>query len=104
MKWTQLKLNIFWILFIAIIAIIGYYVGHNGFNNKYPVENKVDTIYNIKTIDSIKYNIIVKDSVIIKLRYKYETKLIEVNNMSDSASVELFKELCTDNSLYGRDK
>lgn len=104
MKWTQLKLNIFWILFIAIIAIVGYYVDHNSSNNKYPVEDKVDTIYNIKRIDSIKYNIIVKDSVIIKLKYKYETKLIEVNNMSDSASVELFKELCTDNSIYGRDK
>ena len=104
MKWTQLKLNIFWILFIAIIAIVGYYIGHNNSNNNRPVENKVDTIYNIKTIDSIKYNITIKDSIIVKLKYEYETKIIEVNNMSDSASVELFKNLCTDDSLYGRDK
>ena len=104
MNWTQLKLNVFWILFIAIVAIIGYYIGHNSSNNKYSVEDKIDTIYNIKTIDSIKYNIIIKDSIILKLKYGYETKIIEVNNMSDSASVELFKELCTDDSLYGRDK
>ena len=56
------------------------------------------------TIDSIKYNITIKDSIIVKLKYEYETKIIEVNNMSDSASVELFKNLCTDDSLYGRDK
>lgn len=104
MKWTQLKLNIFWILFIAIIAIIGYYVGHNRSTINLPVEDNPDTIYNIVTIDSIKYNIILKDSIITKLKYEYETKIIEVNNMSDSASVELFKELCTDDSLYGRDK
>ena len=104
MKWTQLKLNIFWILFIAIIAIVGYYVGHNRTITNLPVEDKPDTIYNIVTIDSIKYNIIKKDSIIVKLKYEYETKIIEVNNMSDSASVELFKDLCTDDPLYGRDK
>lgn len=104
MNWTQLKLNIFWILFIAVIAIIGYYVGRNRTIVNFPVEEKIDTIYNIKTIDSIKYNITIKDSVIVKLKYEYETKIIEVNNMSDSASVELFKNLCTDDSLYGRDK
>ena len=104
MKWTQLKLNIFWVLFIAIIAIVGYYIGHNRSVTNLPVEDKLDTIYNIVTIDSIRYNIIIKDSIILKLKYEYETKIIEVSNMSDSASVELFKELCTDNSLYGRDK
>lgn len=104
MNWTQLKLNIFWILFIAIIAIVGYYVGYNRPTINSPVEDKPDTIYNIVTIDSIRYNIIVKDSIITKLRYEYETKIIEVANMSDSASVELFKNLCTDDSLYGRDK
>ena len=104
MNWTQLKPNIFWILFIAIIAIVGYYVGYNSPTNKFLVEERIDTIYNIKTIDSIKYNITIKDSIIVKLKYKYETKIIEVNNMSDSASVELFKNLCTDNYLYGGDK
>ena len=104
MKWTQLKLNIFWILFIAIIVIIGYYVGRNRLTTDLPVEDKPDTIYNIVTIDSIEYNIIKKDSIIVKLKYEYETKIIEVANMSDSASVELFKELCTDDFLYGRDK
>lgn len=104
MNWTQLKLNIFWILFIAVIAIVGYYVGRNRTTTNLPVEDNPDTIYNIVTIDSIKYNIIKKDSIIVKLKYEYETKIIEADNMSDSASIELFKELCTDDSLYGRDK
>ena len=104
MKWIQLKLNLFWILFIVIISIVRYYVGYNSPTNKFPVVERIDTIYNIETIDSIEYNIIVKDSIIIALKYEYETKIIEANNMSDSASVELFKELCTDDSLYGRDK
>lgn len=104
MKWTQLKLNIFWILFIAIISIVGYYVGRNRTITDLPVEGNPDTIYNTVTIDSIKYNIIFKDSIVTKLKYEYETKIIEVNNMSDSASIELFKNLCTDDSLYGRDK
>ena len=104
MKWTQLKLNIFWIFFIAIIAIIGYYVGRNRPTTDLPVGDKPDTIYNIVTIDSIRYNIIIKDSIIIKLKDEYETKIIEAVNMSDSASIELFKNLCTDDSLYGRDK
>ena len=104
MKWTQLKLNIFWILFIAIIAIVGYYIGNSRSTIDLPVENKPDTIHNIVTIDSIKYNIILKDSIITRLKYEYETKIIETANMSDSISVELFKNLCTDDSLYGRDK
>lgn len=60
-----------------------------------------DTTYNTIVLDSIKYNITIKDSIITKIKYKYETEIIKVDNMSDSASVKLFKELCTSDSLYG---
>lgn len=60
-----------------------------------------DTTYNTIVLDSIKYNITIKDSIITKIKYKYETEIIKVDNMSDSASVKLFKELCTSDLLYG---
>lgn len=62
-----------------------------------------DTIYNYVKLDSIEYNIKVKDSIIYNIKYEYETEYIKAENLDDSSAVELFKRLCTDNSLYGRD-
>ena len=45
----------------------------------------------------------IKDSIITRIKYEYETEIIKVDNMSDSATIELFKELCTNDSLYGGD-
>lgn len=104
MKWIQLNYSLFWILLVAIVAIIGYYVGNSNSNNNLPVEEEYDTVYNRVVIDSIKYNIVTKDSIITNLIYEYEIKVIEIENMSDSASVELFKDLCTSDSLYGGDR
>lgn len=62
-----------------------------------------DTTYNTTILDSIKYNIITKDSIITRIKYEYETEIIKVDNMSDSATIKLFKELCTSDSLYRGD-
>lgn len=91
-------------LLILIIALISYIIINGGFrkiNNNSPVEEIFDTTYNYITIDSIRYNIQVKDSIIYRIRYEYETKFIEAQSLDDSASVELFKALCSDDSLYG---
>lgn len=61
--------------------------------------NLQDTIYNTTILDSIKYNIMIKDSIITRIKYEYETEIIKVDNMSDSATIKLFKELCTSDSL-----
>ena len=100
MKWQWLRNKLLNILFISLLIIIPFFIGRRSVNVSNNNINKIDTTYNNIILDSIKYNIIYKDSIITKLRYKYETKIIEVNNLSDSASVELFKKLCTEDSLY----
>lgn len=103
MKWEWLK-NSDGLRFILLILIMLYliYKIHKADIDHY-VEEKIDTVYNTIILDSIKHNIIIKDSIITKIKYKYETKIIKVDSMSDSASIKLFKELCTSDSLYGED-
>ena len=100
MKWQCLRNKLLNILFISLLIIIPFFIGRRSVKVANKNVSKIDTTYNNIILDSIKYNIIYKDSIITKLRYKYETKIIEVNNLSDSASVELFKKLCTEDSLY----
>ena len=57
---------------------------------------KCDTVINKVQIDSIEYIIKTKDSVINKIK-EDETKYIKkANELSDTASVELFKRLVSD--------
>lgn len=102
MKWKCSR-NEF-ILILVIIAIVTFDVIRGGFrkiDDKSETTTITDTVYNYITIDSIRYNIQVKDSIITAIRYEYKTKYIEADNLDDSASVELFKRLCSDDSLYG---
>lgn len=102
MKWQLSKSEFF--LLILIILLIVYIIISNGFrkiNENSPVKEIFDTTYNHIIIDSIRYNIQIKDSIIHRIKYEYETKYIEAENLDDSSSVELFKSLCADDSLYG---
>lgn len=81
---------------ILIIGIIfGVYIGSIIIiNNIKP--NKfidIDTTYNKITLDSIEYNINKKDSFIIEFKKKFEYEKEQVLNASDSANIELFKQL-----------
>lgn len=80
------------ILFIAFI--IKYNIVHKQsktINN----ENIVltDTIYNKVTLDSIKYNIIKKDSTIYKLKKEVRYEIEKALNANDSVVIEQFKSL-----------
>ena len=80
------------ILFIAFI--IKYNIVHKQSkttNN----ENIVltDTIYNKVTLDSIKYNIIKKDSTIYKLKKEVRYEIEKALNANDSIDIEQFKSL-----------
>ena len=58
--------NICWIVVLALVSfILGYTKGANDIEKEL---DDVDTSYNIMILDSIKYNIKEKDSVIIKLK------------------------------------
>lgn len=102
MKWKCSKSE--FILILIIIAIVTLNVIRGGFikiDDKSETITIIDTVYNYITIDSIRYNIQVKDSIIKEIRYEYETKYIEAENLDDSSAVELFKRLCSDDSIYG---
>lgn len=76
-------------------AIIGYLVGikhSSDIDSKHIVLQ--DTTYNHVVLDSIELRIRQKDSVINRLKVKYEYDIKKVESLSDSGSVELFKRLC----------
>lgn len=82
-------------LYIAILCVsIGFNV-RTCTKIKYETEHKViiDTSYNHVILDSIKYNIVQKDSVITKYKVKYEYIVKEIDNDTDSAAVNRFYEL-----------
>lgn len=102
MKWQCLKNN--YKLIIVIILFLCYIIIDKGFkkiNETSPVEEIELIKYNTIIIDSIIYDIQYRDSIIYKIRYKYEEEIIKAESITDSASVELFKSLCTSDSLYG---
>ena len=102
MKWQVSKNNI--ILYLMIILLLCYIIvdkGFNKINQKHSTIEIIDTTYKYKIIDSIEYNIIHRDSIITEITYEYENKYIEAEHLNDSSAIELFKELCSDDSLYG---
>lgn len=58
--------------------------------------NKCDTVINKFRIDSIEYVIKSKDSIINKIKYNEKRNIEKANELSDTASVELFKRLVSD--------
>ena len=56
----------------------------------------IDTTYNHIVLDSIRYNIVVKDSVIIHIRHEYEDSIKQSITYDDSTSLDLFKRLVSE--------
>lgn len=86
--------NICWVFVLIIISfVLGYIKGTNNIKKELDL---IDTSYNTIMLDSIKYNIKEKDSIIIKLKTKYEEEVKDANNLDNASTVELFKKLVTD--------
>lgn len=86
--------NICWIVVLVLTSfILGYTKGASDTEKEL---DGIDTTYNIITLDSIKYNIKEKDSVITKLKIKYEEEVKDANNLDDTSAIKLFKKLVTD--------
>lgn len=62
-------------------------------NGDYINIEHIDTMYNKVVLDSIEYNIRVKDSVIVKLKQECEYEVEQAISANDSNAVEQFKEL-----------
>ena len=61
-------------------------------NDKNKVE-VTDTTYNTVILDSIKYNIIERDSIIYHIKHDYEDSIENIKHLDDSTSVMLFEHL-----------
>lgn len=84
------------IILLIIVFCIGYNYGNKEYENNVN-ENIViqDTTYNHIILDSIQYNIIKKDSIIYKLKIDAKNEIKKSNNLSDTATVNLFEWLST---------
>ena len=85
------------IIFIIILLGVLWFINDRSYN---PIKTNIeicDTTYNIITLDSIRYNIKVKDSVIIKLKKELVYEMEKAINADDSTAVIQFKELASSN-------
>lgn len=87
-------------LIIAIIIFISVFciIIAIPFNPKKDIKNedsviKIDTVYNKIILDSIRYNIRNKDSIVIKLKKQITYEVQQAINANDSIAIEQFKEL-----------
>lgn len=81
---------------MIILAIIWCLFGKESM----PVKTTVtvcDTTYNVVTLDSIRFNIKVKDSVVVELKKKVEYEMEQAINADDSIAIVQFKELAGSN-------
>lgn len=87
----------FVIILLLLFIVIMFAIFTSDFakwaNDKVNDTTPIDTTYNKVILDSIKYNIIELDSTIVKLKIKYDVTVEKVVNLSDSATIELFKKL-----------
>lgn len=100
MKYKKLIYIGLLILFVIACNIPLYY---NNIKLKHKVKEleqynnpKYDTTYNHIVLDSITYNIIKKDSIIINYKKQMEYEIHESNTCSDSDAVKLFYQLLSD--------
>ena len=84
----------FIIIIICISCfIVGILIGSNYKHNNTETIIIYDTVYNKTILDSISYNIKVKDSIIIKLKHKMQYEIEQAINADDSTAIKQFYEL-----------
>lgn len=99
--WEKVK-DSFILIIIAIIVLIinlyiGFTIGVNYEKNKYDnIVTPIDTTYNRVILDSIEYNILIKDSVIYKLNTEMKDEIDKSYELNDSSAVKLFYKLLSD--------
>ena len=91
--------TIFIIVIILFLILISYlFIKHEIID--YKEHNQqieiIDTTYNHIVLDSIRYNIIVKDSTIYHIKHEYEDSIKQSITYDDSTSLELFKRLVSE--------
>lgn len=83
------------IIIILLLSMLIYlFVKHETINKK-EIEI-IDTTYNHIVLDSIRYNIIYRDSIIYHIKHEYEDSIKQSITYDDSTSLELFKRLVSE--------
>lgn len=92
------KINKILLIVILILGIIIFIIGKRNTNEQYDNIIHHDTIYqkNLIILDSIEYNIKVKDSVITVLKEQMEYEITEAVNANNNDIVEQFKQLVSE--------
>ena len=92
------KTNIIFIIVLSVLIFSVYLGEHYRIVNKYKSDTisiikSVDTVYNKVVLDSINYNIHIKDSTIVELKKKVEYETEQAINANDSDAIKQFYEL-----------
>lgn len=94
------KLTITIMVLVSAIMCLLLYIFYNlKHNQKVKHEQTIiviDTTYNTVVLDSIKYNISYKDSIVYKLKQEMKDEKDKVYNMSDNDAIKLFYELVSE--------
>lgn len=89
----RLTISFMLFCFIIILTTINIMVFVDRIKND---KNKIeitDTTYNTVVLDSIKYNIIERDSIICHIKHDYEDSIENIKHLDDSSSIMLFEYL-----------
>jgi hypothetical protein len=94
------KLSITILVLISLIFGLLLYIFYtNKYNQAQQAKELilvVDTTYRTKVLDSIKYNIIYRDSVIVRIKKEFEYEKEQALIMPDSDAIKLFNELVSE--------
>ena len=94
------KLSITILVLISLIFALLLYVFYTNKYNQAQQSKEliivVDTTDRTKVLDSIKYNIIYRDSVIVRIKKEFEYEKEQALIMPDSDAVKLFNELVSE--------
>lgn len=94
------KLSITILVLVGLVFVLLLYIFYNNKHNQAQQAKEliivVDTTYNTKVIDSIKYNIIYRDCVIVNIRKEFEYEKEQALIMPDSDAIKLFNELVSE--------
>lgn len=90
-------------LIIAVIMLISVFciIIVIPFNSKKDIKNEdaviqIDTVYNKIILDSIRYDIRNKDSIVIKLKKQITYEVQQAISANDSIAIEQFKQLASE--------
>ena len=101
MKWRLSKDNyVFYIIILILVSFIINIIFFNKINKSNETSSNIkeldSIIINYQIVDSIKYRIQYRDSIITKIKHIYEEEIIKTDNLNDDDAVMLFKSLCTE--------